>query len=92
MLSEVTGLKSKPVGAGMSDVIFWMLGWFNMSSGIGTDDMSWAAFVKNSFRVFATEIWFDMILSFCDSIITGYFRSPLFDKNGFTSTKFSRKY
>ena len=40
MLSEVTGLKSKAVGAGMWSVIFWMLGWFNMSSGIGTDDMS----------------------------------------------------
>ena len=63
MLSEVTGLKSKAVGAGMWSVIFWMLGWFNMSSGIGTDDMSWAAFTKNSFRVLATEIWFDMILS-----------------------------
>ena len=83
MISEVTGLKSKAVGAGMWAVIFWMLGWFNMSSGIGTDDMSWAAFTKNSFRVLATEIWFDMILSFSESIITGSFKSPLFDKNGF---------
>ena len=33
MLSEVTGLKSKAVGAGMWAVICWMLGWFNMSSG-----------------------------------------------------------
>ena len=33
MLSEVTGLKSKAVGAGMCAVIIWMLGWFNMSSG-----------------------------------------------------------
>ena len=55
-----------------------------MSSGIGTDDMSRSAFTKNSFRVLATEIWFDMILSFSESIITGSFRSPLFDKNGFT--------
>ena len=69
MLSDVTGLKSKAVGAGMWSVIFWMLGWFTMSSGIGTDDMSWAAFTKNSFRVLATEIWFDMILSFSESII-----------------------
>ena len=53
-----------------------------MTSGIGTDDMSWGAFKKNSFKVLATEIWFDMILSF--RIITGSFRSPLFDKNGFT--------
>ena len=29
MISEVTGLKSKAVGAGMWSVIFWMLGWFN---------------------------------------------------------------
>ena len=43
MLSEVTGLKSKAVGAVMWSVIFW---WFNMSSGIGTDDMFWAAFNK----------------------------------------------
>ena len=50
-----------------------------MSSGIGTDDMSWAAFTKNSFRVLATEIWFVMILSFSESIITGSFRSPLFE-------------
>ena len=70
MLSEVTGLKSKAVGAGMWDVVFGMMGWFNMSSRIGTDDMSWAAFTKNSFRVLATEIWFDMILSFSESIIT----------------------
>ena len=55
-----------------------------MSSGIGTDDMSWAAFTKNSFRVLATVILFDMIQSFSESIITGSFRSPLFDKNGFT--------
>ena len=58
----------------------WMRGWFNMSSGIGTYDMSWAAFTKNSFRVLATDIWFDMILSFSESIITGSFRSPLFEK------------
>ena len=31
-----------------------------------------------------SEIWFDMILSFSESITTGSFRSPLFDKNGFT--------
>ena len=55
-----------------------------MFSGIGTDDMSWAAFTKNSFRVLATEIWFDMILSFSESIITGSLKSALFDKNGFT--------
>ena len=79
MLSEVTGLKSKAVGAGMWAVLFWMLGWFNMSSGIGTDDMSLAAFTENSFRVLATEIWFDMILSFSESIITGSFRNPMFD-------------
>ena len=84
MISEVTGLKSKAVGAGMWSVIVWMLGWFNMSSGISTDDMSWAAFTKNSFRVLATESWFDMILSFSESIITRSFKSPLFDKNGFT--------
>ena len=53
-----------------------------MSSGIDTDDMSCAAFTNNSFIVLATEIWFDMILSFSESI-TGSFRSPLFDKNGF---------
>ena len=46
-----------------------------MSSGIGTD-MYWAAFTKNSSRVLATEIWFDMILSFSESI-TGSFRIPL---------------
>ena len=46
VLSEVTGLKSKAVVAGLWSVIFWMLGWFNMSFGIGTDDMSWAAFTK----------------------------------------------
>ena len=79
MLSQVKGLKSKAVGTGMWSVIFWMLGWFNMSSGIGTDVMSWPAFTKNSLRVFATEIWFDMLLSFSESIITGSFRSPLFD-------------
>ena len=39
MLSEVTGLKSKAVGAEMWAVIFWMLRWFNMASGIGTDDV-----------------------------------------------------
>ena len=55
-----------------------------MSSEIGTDDMSWAAFTKNSLRVLATEIWFGMILSFSKSNITGSFMSPLFDKNGFT--------
>ena len=69
MLPEVTGLKSKAVGAGMWAVTFWVLGWFNMSSVIGTDDMSWAAFTKNSFRILATEIWFDMILSFSEGII-----------------------
>ena len=79
MISEVTGLKSKAVGAGMWAVIFLMLGWFNMSSGIGTDDMFWAAFTKNSFRVLATEIWFDMILSFSESM-SWY-------KFGFTATK-----
>ena len=46
--------------------------------------MSWAAYTKKSFRVLATEIWFDMILSFSESNITGSFRSPLFDKHGFT--------
>ena len=61
ILSKVTELKSKAVGAGMWAVIFCMVGWFNMSSGIGTYDMSWAAFTKNSFRVLATEIWFGMI-------------------------------
>ena len=54
-----------------------------MSSGIGTDDMSWAAFTNNSFRVLATEIWFDMILSFYESIIARSFRSLLFDKKLF---------
>ena len=44
-----------------------------MSSGIGTDDISWAAFTKNSFRVRATEIWFDMILSLSESIISPFF-------------------
>ena len=70
MLSEVTGLKSKAVGAGMWAVLFWMLGWFNMSL---------AALTENSFRVLATQIWFDMILSFSESIITGSFRNPMFD-------------
>ena len=85
MLSEVTGLNLKAVGAGMWAVIFLMLRWFNMSSGIGriigTDDTSWVVFTKNSSRVIETMIWFDMILSFSESIITGSFRSPLFDKN-----------
>ena len=38
--------------------------------------MSWAAFTKNSFRVLATETWFDMLLSFPESFITGSFRCP----------------
>ena len=33
---------------------------------------------------YSQQIWFDMILSFSESNITGSFRSPLFDKNGFT--------
>ena len=30
----------------VSCYFLWMLGWFNMSSGRGTDDMSWAAFKR----------------------------------------------
>ena len=52
-----------------------------MSSGIGTDDISWAAFTKNSFRVLATEFWFDTILSFSESIIIWSYRSPLLDRS-----------